>query len=40
MIIKTEFSGKTRKHKGNSKEKDWLTKKLILETISIDPLTS
>ncbi|MDD4249153.1 MAG: hypothetical protein PHT13_08565 [Methanosarcina sp.] len=35
-----ESSGKTKKFKGNSKDKDCLTKKLILETISIDPLTA
>lgn len=40
MIIKSELGGKTQKHKGNSKEKDCLTKKLILETISVDPLTA
>ena len=32
--------GKKEKLKGNSKDKDCLTKKLLLETISIDPLTS
>ena len=40
MIIETELGGKTRKHKGNSKEKDCLTKRLILETISVSPLTA
>lgn len=40
MKIDIESSGKTKKFKGNSKEKDCLTKKLILETISVDPLTA
>jgi hypothetical protein len=40
MKIGIESSGKTKKFKGNSKDKDCLTKKLILKTISVDPLTA
>ncbi|WP_048065253.1 hypothetical protein [Methanosarcina acetivorans] len=39
MKLYKESVGKSKKIKGNSKEKDCLTKKLILETIGFDSIT-
>jgi hypothetical protein len=39
MKLYKESVGKSKKIKGNSKEKDCLTKKLILETIGLDSIT-